>query len=577
MITKPEKQSKTKYTAHIKLCRRGVSDTGQRFCKLMIEGDRGAETLLVRETQLQDYRNELEAKGANLVSDAAWRELTARIQANGLKKPTLRVATRIEIRDDAMALPSGPYPKSKSFVVALTDVPTEIQRKYQVAGDLESWLALAEFGCGNSRLIFAFSLAFVGPLSATTAVEHVGFQFVGQGGEGKSGIGVVSSSVWGWDPDPTVADRNGFGCSWNTTINALERTLAGYNQTFIFLNETGVADAGGGNKPTKILETILKIEGSVGKDRLNDPIPQRSWFAPVLSTSNKSVVELVRAAEGKSDRLYASNSIDPAYLDRLADIPPPENGLGMFEDLHGYLDVAAFVADLKAKAALNHGRAGRLFVRKLIKARKREPEALARWIECRRVFYIGKATSQITTNDRNLTRLHGKFATVYAAGHLAAKYKILPFKRNAVFKAVLKCELDHVRFVEKQLNQEVTPSPSNVQRLRAYVAENQSRFIDLRGKNIVVPSTDVKAAPGFICNHKNQSEYLFASEKFDEILGGRAAADQCKRDLRTLGLIAKSGAGGSEIRFVVKRHVGEKRRLMVAVSDELLDAVMAPA
>jgi Domain of unknown function (DUF927) len=108
-------------------------------------------------------------------------------------------------------------------------------------------------------MIFAFCLAFVGPLSAVTTVEHVGMQFVSLlGGEGKSGIGVVSSSAWGWDPDANVADRNGFGQNWNSTINALEQTLCGYNQTFLFLNESNLADANGAKQSANILGAIFK-------------------------------------------------------------------------------------------------------------------------------------------------------------------------------------------------------------------------------------------------------------------------------------------------------------------------------
>ena len=485
-----------------------------------------------------------------------------------MNEPTLKIATRIEIRRYAMALPGGPYPKTKSFEVALTDVPRDIQAKYLVSGDLDGWRALAEYGQGNSRMIFAFCLAFVGPLSAVTTVEHVGMQFVGSGGEGKSGIGVVASSAWGWDPDPNVADRNGFGQNWNSTINAVEPTLCGYNQTFLFLNEANLADETGAKQSANILKTIFKIEGSVGKARLNDPVPKRSWFAPVLSTSNISVIEHVRLAAGKRDQ--ADDHIDAAILDRLADIPPPENGHGMFEYLHGYPDVGAFVAALKAKAAANHGVAGREFVRKLLEARKEDRKKLTGWIEKRRKFYIKKATAQITTSGRNLTRLHGKFATVYAAGALAAKFGILPYKRKDVARAVLKCEIDHVRFVEGLLTGRTAQRKSHVELLRDYIRSNLSSFIDLRDKGDELRGSDFKSAPGFIGIHKDRPEYLFAAEKFKEILGGRAAADECKRDLSHLGLIATAGAGKGELRYVVKRSLGDKRRAVVAIDSELL-------
>jgi len=139
-------------TGHIKLVARGISDNGQRFCKLRVNGDLGVRTIVVRETRLEDHRDQLEAIGANLVSRRAFTELENRIQANGSTRPTFHVVTRIEIRDDAMALPGGAYPETDKFEVALTDVPAEIQRKYMTRGTLKKWQDLARLARGNSRM-----------------------------------------------------------------------------------------------------------------------------------------------------------------------------------------------------------------------------------------------------------------------------------------------------------------------------------------------------------------------------------------------------------------------------------------
>jgi len=98
-------------------------------------------------------------------------------------------------------------------------------------------------------------------------------------GAGKSAIGVAASSAWGWDPDPVQADRNGFGQSGNSTVNNLERVFSGYNQTTLFLNETGVAGGNTKQAAESILEAIMKMEGSVGKGRL-DEAETRRWIAP---------------------------------------------------------------------------------------------------------------------------------------------------------------------------------------------------------------------------------------------------------------------------------------------------------
>ena len=278
-------EEEPKLTAHIKLVARGKSDNGQRFCKFKVKGDMGVKTLVVRENRLADYRDDLEAIGANVVSKAAFRELERRVQAFGLTKPTLDVVTRIEIRDGGMALPGGSYPKTNSFEVALTDVPKYIEEKYTTAGPLRAWKKeFGKVGRQNSRMILAFALPFIGPMSAVLPIEHVGIQLLGEGGSGISAVSIAASSIWGWDPDPVQADRNGFGQSWNSTAKNLERWAAGYNQTFLLLNETKAAGETIKEAAVTVLDAVIKIEGSSGRGRLTEEGVRR-WFAPLLSTS----------------------------------------------------------------------------------------------------------------------------------------------------------------------------------------------------------------------------------------------------------------------------------------------------
>jgi putative DNA primase/helicase len=131
----------------------------------------------------------------------------------------------------------------------------------------------------------------------------------------------------------------------------------------------------------------MKIEGSAGKGRLKKAETRR-WFAPLLSTSNFSVPDLAKQAGQRSDS---------ALLDRLADIPVPAGGFGMFETLHGFADVAAFSVELKRLAAENHGWAGRKFVRRLLRAKKKDMLALKEFMEERRARYTRKANRTFST------------------------------------------------------------------------------------------------------------------------------------------------------------------------------------
>ncbi len=85
----------------------------------------------------------------------------------------------------------------------------------------------------------------------------------------------------------------------------------------------------------------------------------------------------------------------------------------MFETLHGFADVAAFSVELKRLPAENHGWAGRKFAQRLLRAKKKNLSALKEFIKERRVRYTRKAKREIVSSTRDLTRLHGKFATIY--------------------------------------------------------------------------------------------------------------------------------------------------------------------
>jgi putative DNA primase/helicase len=483
--------------------------------------------------------------------------LVHRIEANGLTKPTFHVVTRIEVRDDAMALPGGAYPKTDKFEVALIDVPLDIQRKYRTRGTLKSWRDLARLASRNSRMMLAFSLPFVGPMSDVASVEHVGVQLVEEeGGSGKSAIGVAASSAWGWDPDPVQADRNGFGSSWNSTVNNLERVFSGYNQTLLFLNETRVAGKNAKQVAESILEAIMKIEGSVGKGRLNEAETRR-WFVPLLSTSNISVRDLAEQAGHPSDS---------AFLDRLADIPVPAGGHGMFETLHGFADVAALSVELKRLAAENHGWAGRKFVKMLLQAKKKNVSGLKQFIRERRAGFTRTAKRKIVSSTRDLTRLHGKFATIYAAGALAIEYEILPFKPTALLSAILKCEADHVACVKRADAGDGNTRTSGLESLRRFLRARRNAFADLSDLD-----DDVRSASGYLNRHNGHIEFLVENDRFVDVVGGKQEADLIKTSLAQRGLLQTERGNHGKERYVVRRKIGTRRRWVVAIDARVLD------
>ena len=108
--------------------------------------------------------------------------------------------------------------------------------------------------------------------------------------------------------------------------------------------------------------------------------------------------------------------------------------------------------------------------------------------------------------------------------------------------------------------------------LRQYVRENCSRFVDLRRGGIEDISThDHRACPGYIHQREDGGlEYLFSDRRFEQVVGGAAAAKRLKTDLAGRGLLAIAAGAGSD-RYSVRRTIGKgtdgkaRREQVVAV------------
>src|SRR6202011_458590 len=105
------------------------------------------------------------------------------------------------------------------------------------SGTLEDWKGNVGRLCsGNSRLIFAASCAFVGPLLALAGAESGGVHLVGATSTGKSTALQVGGSVLGG------GGRAGFVQSWRTTANGLEAVADIHNDLTLFLDELSQLD-----------------------------------------------------------------------------------------------------------------------------------------------------------------------------------------------------------------------------------------------------------------------------------------------------------------------------------------------
>lgn len=325
--------------------------------------------------------------------------------------------------------------------------------------------------------------------------------------------------------------------------------MTAHNNTLLVLDET--RNTGAQKFALQVLDGIMRIDGGMAKRRLTDASPALNWQVPVISTSNVSVVDLLHAAKQDPD--------DCAYIDRLIDIPVPENGVGMFEDIHGHDDLAGFVQRIKKITAKQFGVVGREFVLNVLALRAHAGDELLTWIDERRAAYIKTAREQIASPGRDMTRVHNRLATVHASCCLAAEMGLLDLTHEKIGEAILKCELDHVRYVEQKIAELSSKPPLEL--LKSFVRANKDRFVDLRQK--LPNSKAVAAAPGYYSRKKGVDYVLLTASNVTMAVGGTAAANQMKQDLYGSRDIFVTAAGNGQIRFAAKWAVRQWKGVAV--------------
>jgi len=100
-----------------------------------------------------------------------------------------------------------------------------------------------------------------------------------------------------------------------TPVNELDYVAAAHNQTLLWLDDME-------NAGKDSVKAIMRIMNGQGKGRMTERRRQ-TYFTPLMSTANKSVVEVLRD-------LGFKKGFEP-YIDRLMDIPLPEGSPYFFE------------------------------------------------------------------------------------------------------------------------------------------------------------------------------------------------------------------------------------------------------
>lgn len=271
-----------------------------------------------------------------------------------------------------------------------------IEPAYSVAGSVEEWRnSVGRLAAGNSRLVFALSVAFAGALADVVGEDSGGFHFRGASSSGKTTALKVAASVWG---DPSAYPR-----LWRATANGLEGLAALHNDGLLILDELSQID------PKEAGEAAYLLANGQGKARASRAGTARQsarWRLLFLSAGEESLAALMARAGRK---VNAGQEIRLADLDADAGA-----GLGAFEALHDQPTPAALALALKDAATKYHGAVGPAWLRCIVADRAELADFIAAGIK----RFVADAVPKDAAGQ--VLRVARRFGLVAMAGELAS-------------------------------------------------------------------------------------------------------------------------------------------------------------
>lgn len=272
---------------------------------------------------------------------------------------------------------------------------------------------VASLCSGNSRLLFAVSVAFASPLLFLVGAESGGFHFRSNSSDGKTTCLRVAASVCGG------AD---FMQRWRATSNGLEALASTHCDAVLLLDEIGQVDA------REVGENAYLLANGAGKSRAGRTGGARdraSWRLLFLSCGEIGLSEHMGEI-GKTPR--AGQEL------RLAEIPADAGaGMGVFENLHEFRTGSEFAKALERAARRHCGTAFCAFLTELAERQETVPELVR---DAQRKFEAHCLNDAAHGQAR---RVAGRFALVGAAGELATKWGITGWQPGEAMQAARTC------------------------------------------------------------------------------------------------------------------------------------------
>lgn len=452
------------------------------------------------------------------------------------RTPHIITTDKIGWHDDSYVLPHTSINADNSLAVKFKGNPHTAPLKQ--LGTLEQWIKhIATPARGNSRLLFALSLALAAPLIPLAGLStSVGFHLRGESRSGKTTTAKIALSVYG--------NYSQLMKTWHNTANALEGNMNAFNHSLLVLDELNMIDE------HKLFNVIYAIGNGQMKGRSTisgDNRPAKSWNLLYLSTGEESLRDVLARAKNKPNAGQELRFMD---LDSDAG-----KGAGAFDRLPAGIDSGQFAEQLEKNAGAYYGAVGFEWLTYLVKHKEHTTKRILDGIEA---FKKTVLTSKHTSQHRSAARYFGLIAI---AGEIATEQGLTGWDMCEASDA------SHAMFDNwvGNFGTENKEQTNIINHVRKFIElHGSSRFDDIYNDG----NERIINRVGFVRNSDtgDQLEYLFTPETFrSELLAGFNLKTAINA-LKAAGMLIPDKAGKSQQRVTLP-ELGRPRVYVIRYAD----------
>ena len=360
------------------------------------------------------YRAELLNQGFMMPTDAKRRGLLTAYFQSRTPADLVKIVDRVGWIGRAYVLPRETLgDDGGERIIFQSDTPTE--GTFAQRGTLDEWRErIGRLCVGNSRLTFAASCAFAGPLLAWAGgTDGGGVHLMGDSSCGKTTALKVAASVNG---------GRDYLQRWRASDNGLEGMAAQHSDALLCLDELAQLD------PKVAGDSAYLLANGAGKVRANrtgGARPRLTWRLLFLSAGEIGLAEHMSEANKKTRAGQELRMIDLA-----ADAGA---GRGIFETLHEFESGGTLAQHLARATESTYGTPGRVWLEWLTK----RTEGLARTLRERMDAIEGQFVPEAAAGQ--VQRVGRRFALIAAAGELATEAGVTQWPAGEATTAARAC------------------------------------------------------------------------------------------------------------------------------------------